>query len=391
MTPFDTIKENTENLFARENPKMLQNIFGTDEVTPFWIADMDFPVAKPITEELKRIVDRGIYAYEFNPKGIINAIVDWNKKRHQLPLEKIFFLQITGVLTGISLLIRELTQQGDGVLIQTPVYHQFSQLIKTSKRRIIRNPLKIIDGKYEMDFDDLEEKLKSENVKLILLCNPHNPVGRVWKQEELQKAIELANTYEVTIISDEIHSDIIYSGHKFNSIMSLNQENHIALIGSPAKTFGMQSISDGYIYIPEEKVRKQISRVIESMYLNHGNAFTTFATIAAYKYGDEWLDKLISYLENNISWIQDFMQKELPLIKMYPVEGTYQIWLDFREMNLTKDELNRLLVEKAKLGLTPGNWFDRENTLFMRMNIASPLSKIQSAFKQLSIAVNENI
>lgn len=387
MNSFDVVNENYEHKFAKQDPKMLQNMFGANNLTSFWIADMDFKVAQPITDELKRIVNRGIYAYEFATQDVYNAIIDWNITRHQLSLDAKSFIQVSGVLTGISLLIRELTQPNDGILIQTPVFHQFAQIIKKSNRKIVRNPLQIVNGKYEMDYDDLEKKLQTENIKIILLCNPHNPVGRVWKKKELEKLTALANQYNVTIVSDEIHSDIIYSGHQFNSILSFESDNHIALLGSPAKTFGMQSISNGYIYIPNENTRKKIKNRVGAMYLDHGNAFTTFATIAAFKYGGQWLDELLIYLEKNIAWIQSFLQKELPMIKMYDVEGTYQIWLDFREMDLSKEELNQLLIEKAKLALTPGNWFDRDSALFMRMNIASPLTKIQSAFQAIAVSI----
>ncbi|MEM7085218.1 MAG: PatB family C-S lyase [Bacteroidota bacterium] len=391
MNHFDTIHENFEHKFAKQNSNMLRHMFGSDDVSSFWIADMDFPIAKPITDELKRIADRSIYAYEFDRSSIFKAIVDWNEDRHGLVLNRKSFVQVTGVLTGIAVAIRELTDPNDGILIQTPVYHQFAKVIKTAGRKIVRNPLQIVNGKYEMDFEDFEEKLRSKNVKVILLCNPHNPVGRVWKREELQKMIDIAEAYGVTIISDEIHSDIIYSGNDFNSITSLGVERHISLIGSPAKTFGMQSISNGYLYIPNEEIRSNIKKEVESMYLNHGNAFTTFATIAAFKGGGPWVDELIAYLEKSILWIQNYLETELPMIKMLPIEGTYQIWLDFSELDIQGDELNKFLVKKAKLALTPGGWFDRESGRHMRMNIASPLSKIQLAFKQLRSAINEGI
>ncbi len=390
MSSFDIVNEDYAHQFVRQNSKMLKNMFGSGDLTPFWIADMEFKVAQPITDELNRLVTRGVFAYEFATQDIYDAIAGWSRKRYQLSLDAKYFLQISGVLTGISLLIRELTAPNDGILIQTPVYHQFAQIIKTANRKIVRNPLQIVEGKYKIDYVDLEKKLQIESVKIILLCNPHNPVGRVWKKEELQKVAALANKYGVIIISDEIHSDIVYSGHRFNSILSLEQENHIALLGSPAKTFGMQSISNGYIYIPNEVTRKQVKNTIEAMYLNHGNALTTFATIAAFKDGGRWLDGLLQYLESNINWIQGFLQKELPFVKMYPVEGTYQAWLDFRELNFSKEELSQLIVLKAKLALTPGNWFDRDCALFMRMNIASPLAKLQTAFKRLQIVLDEN-
>jgi len=391
MNAFDNIKGDFEHRFVRQDPKMLENMFGARELASFWLADMDFKIAPPITKELERIVNRGVYAYEFATGEVFDAIVDWNRTRHHLDLNHRSFVQVSGVLTGISLLIRELTQPNDGILIQTPVYHQFARVIKSNGRKIIRNPLQIIDGNYEMDFEDLEKKLQANKVEVILLCNPHNPVGRVWRKEELQTLLEVANRYNVTIISDEIHADIIYAGYNFNSLMSLSVGKHISLIGSPAKTFGMQSISNGYIYIPDEIKMKQIKKTVGAMYLNHGNAFTTFATIAAFQHGGPWLDELLVYLERSISWIQKFLHEELPLIKIYPVEGTYQIWLDFRPMNLNQKDLTQLLTQKAKLALTPGGWFDRESPLFMRMNIAAPLSKIQAAFQQLSIAANENL
>ncbi|MDY8134344.1 PatB family C-S lyase [Aquimarina sp. 2201CG5-10] len=391
MSLFDNVLENYKHHFAKHNPQMLKHIFGSDDVMPFWIADMDFKVADPISKELKRLVDRGIYAYEFDASNVYKEIVSWNERRHQLLLDKNAFVQVTGVLTGISLAIRELTEINDGVLIQTPVYHQFAQIIKTANRKIVKNPLKMVNGAYEMDFEDLEQKLKTENVKIILLCNPHNPVGRVWKHEELEKVIKLASIYNVTIISDEIHADIIYSKHKFQSITSFSTKNQITLIGSPAKTFGMQSISNGYLYIPDESIRQQIKNEVDSMYLNHGNAFSTFATIAAFKYGDFWLDELLTYLEQTIIWIQEYLKEELSMIAMYPVEGTYQVWLDFSKFNYSKEELNDLLVDKAKLGLTPGYWFDKEYKQFARMNIASPLPKIQEAFNNLKVAIHENI
>ena len=199
-----------------------------------------FKVAEPITNELQRLVNRGNFAYEFNAGKVYEALANWNLRRHQLELEEKSFIQVSGVLTGIALLIRELTKEGEGVLVQTPVYHQFYKIIQTAKRSIVDNPLKTINGSYQMDFEDLELKLKTKNVKVILLCNPHNPVGRVWKKHELEKLIQLANTYNATIISDEIHSDIVYSHAKFNSIASFsNSEQHIAVLGSPAKTFGM--------------------------------------------------------------------------------------------------------------------------------------------------------
>ena len=390
MSQFDILNHGHEHRFVKGNPSNLNSIFGSTELIPFWIADMDFKVAEPITKELQRLVNRGIYAYEFNSNAIFQAIKDWNLKRHQLKLNSKSFLQITGVLTGIALLIRELSNEGDGVIIQTPVYHQFYKIIQTANREVVRNPLKIVDGRYVMDFEDLKQKLQMEKTKILLLCNPHNPVGRVWNKVELKKLSQFASAYNITIISDEIHSDIIYSKATFNSIASFNNK-HIAILGSPAKTFGMHSISNGFLYIPHERVFSKINATIDSMYLDHGNVFSTFATIAAYTKGEKWVNELVEYLEKSIDWITNFVQNEIPQVKVFIPEGTYQIWLDFSKLNLPNEALNDLVFSKSKLALTPGMWFDKDHSQFMRMNIATPLSQLKDALSKLKIAIDESI
>ena len=252
--------------------------------------------------------------------------------------------------------------------------------------------MRLVNGNYEMDFASLEQNLNNQNVKIILLCNPHNPVGRVWKKVELQQMVTLANKYNVRIISDEIHSDIIYSNSSFNSIASFeDSRKHIAVIGSPAKTFGMQSISNGYLYIKDVNLHQQMKKTIGSLYLDHGNALSSYATLAAYSQGEEWLDETVAYIEETMNWVKQYLQKELPQVKLIQPEGTYQIWLDFSDLNLSADTLNKLMVHSAKLALTPGTWFGSNGSQFMRMNIASPLAKIQRAFYQLKKAVNEGI
>ena len=261
---FDKKRSVTKNSFVRNSEAMLNGIFGTTDVTPFWVADMDFPVANPIKEELQRLVDRGQFAYEFNSQGVFTAISDWYQHRHDLSLNVDNFVQVTGVLTGIALLIRELTDEGDSVLIQTPAYHQFSKVISTANRNVLKSPLKIVNSNYQMDFEDMEQKMAASEVKVMILCNPHNPVGRVWRKEELEQVVQLANKHHVTIISDEIHSDIIYSGHKFTSLMTIDANKHVALIGSPSKTFGMQSISNGYLYTENTKLLANMKAFAES-------------------------------------------------------------------------------------------------------------------------------
>ena len=391
MSQFDTI-HTVENNFAKSNDNYLKGMFGATDLMPLWLADMNFEIAKPIQDALQKLVTRNIYAYEFNTGDVFKAISDWNLKRHQLELNPKSFVQVSGVLTGIGVLIRELTEKGDNVLVQTPVYHQFFKLIESANRKVVSNKLKIVDGHYQMDFENLEHQLKSLHIKVILLCNPHNPIGRVWTKEELQKLVDLANIYNVTIISDEIHSDIVYSKSQFNSIASLpDSENHITVIGSPAKTFGMQSISNGYLYIPNEHMHKQVKHTIGSLYLDHGSIHSANATIAAYTEGEEWLKDLLVYLEKTMDWVEDFVKNELPEVTLFKPEGTYQAWLDFSPLKLSDAALKHLVVNQAKLALTPGDWFDASHTQFMRVSVASPLSVIQQAFHQLKKAVDAGV
>lgn len=382
MNPFDISHSHELNSFAKNNKQLLENFFGTSDVTSFWIADMDYQIAPPILDELKRLVNRGVFAYEFATTDINNAICGWFKKRHSLSLNSQKFLQVPSVLTAISVLIQKFSEPGDGILIQTPVYHQFSVVIKNQSRTIIESPLIQTDGAYTMDLKDLESKFNSGKVKMMILCNPHNPIGRVWREEELQAVLDLANQYGVKIISDEIHSDIVYKPHVFTSLMALKADTHFALLGSTAKTFGMQSISNGFIYIPNESQFQEAKSMVSGMFLDHGSAFTTFATIAAYTKGEPWTNDLIRYLEHVADWIENYIAEHLPQIKITPLEGTYQIWLDFSGFRLSPEALKEKLVKKAKLGLAYGDWFDKSgrHDQFVRFNFASPLSKVQEAF-----------
>lgn len=386
MTNFDHAPAKTGDHFVRHNPKYLSMFYGTDDVMPMWVADIDLPVAEPITEALQYVARRGQFAYEFNSEGIFKAISDWHQRRHDLTLDVGNFVPFPGVLTAISLLIRELTDEGDGVLMQTPAYHQFGKVIASAGRELIKCPLLNKDGAYEMDFADLEAKLSAKDVTAMILCNPHNPVGRVWRADELQKVVEIAERHSVTIISDEIHSDIIYEGHRFTSLTTLDGDKHVAVIGSPAKTFGMQSISNGYIYTKNEDVLKRMKAVEDSMYLGHGNAFTTYATIAAYEKGDAWLDEFLSYMQGTIDWIAEYTASEIPSLKMSPVEGTYQIWFDCSATGFAGDNLKAKLGE-AGFGATPGTWFDGDGAAFFRINIAAPRADIIAAFERLKVAL----
>ncbi|CAM1367559.1 Aspartate aminotransferase [Tenacibaculum litopenaei] len=387
MSIFDE-QHQVANYFVKNNPNFLNHMFGTTDIQPFWIADMDFQVAPAISAALKQIAERGLYAYEFNTEKLYTAMVAWYQRRHNLRLQSTAFLQLNGVLTGIAVLLQEFTAKGDVVLIQTPVYHQFDQVIKGNGRKPLPHPLVLDDGRYTMDLAGLEKTFQQAKPTAMILCNPHNPVGRVWTRSELQALLSLAEAYNVRIISDEIHADILYHSHQFTSIAALDRANkHLVLLGSPAKTFGMQSIANGYIYTENEEYFKKLQQKIEAMYLHHGNAMTNYASIAAYTEGELWLDELLAYLTSSIQWISKFIRAELPEVKVIQPEGTYQLWLDFRALELTDKELKQLFVT-AKIGLAMGHWFGEAGKGFARINIATPLANIQEALVRLSIAVN---
>ena len=365
-------------------------MMGYTDLVPLWIADMDFKVAEAITEEIHKVADRGVYSYEFIAQDVFKAISKWNKERHDLELHPKSFIQVTtGVLTALAIMIQELTDQGENILIQTPVYHQFQKVIEMNGRKVVENPLKLENGRYTMDLTDLEQKFKATGTKVMILCNPHNPVGRVWNRVELQALLDLANKYGVLILSDEIHSDIIYEGANFNSIASFEEgKKHITILGSPAKTFGMHSIANGFLYTENEEVYNKIHSKVEAMYLHHGNAISAYATIAAYEKGGKWVDDLVEYLAETNKWIRKYLVCELPQIKLIKPEGTYQIWLDFSGLNLSDEALTEFIFAKAKLGLAPGVWFGKGSEQFMRINIASPRKVIQEAFYTLKREVD---
>lgn len=377
----------TQNNFIKHDSAMLNQFYGTNDVVPYWVADMDFPIANPITQELQRLVDREVYAYEFDSSRVFSAIARWNETAHNLSLDPNHFVQVPGVLSAIALLIREFTQQGDGVLIQTPVYHQFRRLIESAGRVVAGNTLKIEDGHYTIDFDDFEQQLKQGNAKMVLLCNPHNPVGRVWTRSELQTMVDIARRYDVIIVSDEIHADIVFDAHTFTSIVSLGYEKAVSIIGSPAKNFGLNSIANGYIYTDNDTLYQQIKSTVSSLAIDHGNALTTYATIAAYEKGREWFEGYLQYTQSTVHWIAEFVASSLPEITMYKPEGTNQIWFDFSKLQLAPDALKSLLVNEAKMGLTPGAWFGETNPNYYRMNIAVDRAQIQASFARLHTAI----
>ena len=365
-------------------------VFG-EEVLPLWIADMDFASPAAITDALRRRVEHPVYAYNTQEESLYQAVVDWNRRRHGWQLERDWLLFTPGVVPGLTLAVYSLTQEGDGVIIQPPVYPPFFELIKDNGRRVVENPLLQINGRYEMDFADLEKKMAEANNKVLLLCSPHNPTGRVWSRDELSRVLALAQRYQVTVLSDEIHSDIVYKGHRHIPLASLAGErsDNIVTFMAASKTFNVAGLNLSYLVCSCPEKRKLLDSWLGRLHLRRNNLFGVLATEAAYRQGEEWLGGLLEYLDGNAQMVQTFLAEKLPDVAMVKPEGTYLLWLDFRRCIPIGAELERFLVEKCKVGLNGGRSFGSQGNGFARLNIATSRTVLREALERIENGLRE--
>lgn len=389
-TPIINVNTTTNpEQFARNNSGFLKHFFGTTDLLPLWIADMDFEISHSISDAIRDRLKSGLFGYEVRQPNVAESIVKWFQKRHNLILNPTQFLFMNNILGSMAMVIDEYTVEGDGVIIQPPVYHQFAEIIRRLNRKVVDNPLLLEAGRYEINFNHLRELAANPKNKLIILCNPHNPSGRAWPINDVKKIAKIVAENNLLILSDEIHADVIYDGFQFNSIMSPQKAMHknSIMFGSPAKTFGMPSITDAFIYTDDKQVYKRLKNRIYKFRLESDNALTFVSTFAAYMYGEKWLENKINYFQKVIKWVNTFLATELQEISLIQPEATYQLWLDFRDLSMSDDEINTLLTKKAGLALTPGKWFGKEGIGFVRVNIATPFGNIQNAFNQLKTAI----
>lgn len=386
---FDTVvdRRGTNSLkydFAVERGK-------PEDVIPLWVADMDFLTAKPILEQLEKSVKHGIFGYSDGKEAYVKAVLSWYKDHFGWDAKKEWLIQTPGVVFAIAMALKAFTKEGDSVLLQQPVYYPFSEMIRDNGRRLVNRPLKLVDGHYEMDFEDLEQKIVSEQVKLFLLCSPHNPVGRVWKKEELQKVGDICLKHNVFIISDEIHSDFVNPGYQHTVFASLSEEFKKITITctSPSKTFNLAGLQISNIFIPNPKLRLAFKKEIAKAGYSQVNVMGLVACQAAYEKGEEWLAKVKDYLLGNLQFVREFLNSCLPRIKLIEPEGTYLIWLDFREFGLSEKEREDLIVNKARLWLDSGAIFGSAGEGFERINIACPRETLKKALNQLYSAIND--
>ena len=364
-----------------------------DDVIPLWVADMDFRTPPEVMEALSAAVSHGIFGYPGIKQSYCNTVCDWYRTNHQWEPDPSWLVRTPGVVFAICNAIQTFTEPGDSVLVQRPVYYPFSEAIRDNERTLINNPLTLKDGRYMIDFEDFEAKIRDHQVKLFVLSNPHNPVGRVWSQEELSRLGDICLKYNVLVVADEIHADFTFPGHRHIVFASIKPEFADLTITctAPSKTFNLAGLQVSNIFISNQEIRRAFRKNMQKSGFLDLNTMGLAACQAAYERGFPWLTELRSYLKGNLDFLRLFLQEKLPKIKLIEPEGTYLIWLDCRELGMSDVDLDRFIVHEAGLWLDNGSMFGPEGEGFQRINIACPRATLEKAFTQLKQAVDRLI
>lgn len=380
MYDFDTqYNRRNSGCFKYDALKMM---YGRDDLIPLWVADMDFAVAPAIQDAIRARTSHPIYGYNLRMPDFYNAIMGWHARRFAWETRKEWMVAVPGVVPAIALAILGLTNANDGVLIQTPVYAPFAATIKANNRTVLTNALVEESGLYSIDFEDFEVKIKQ--ARLFILCNPHNPVGRVFTYDELMKMGEICRRYNVPIFSDEIHADIVYQGFKHIPIASLLGMSNIVVTGmSPAKSFNIAGLGTAGVIAENPELRKPIEYLNQNLHIYLGNSIGIVALEAAYNNSEAWLEELLVYLQGNRDFLSSYLKENLPLLSMSPIEGTYLAWLDCRRYGLSDHDLSEMMTNKALVALNDGPGFGEEGQGFIRLNFACPRAVLSEALERI--------
>lgn len=386
------------------------------DVLPLWVADMDFPVSEEISKSLHAAVEHGIYGYTQPKDAYYNAVMNWMERKHNWKTKREWIVKTPGVVFALGAAVKAFTDPGDAILIQNPVYYPFTNIIRDNNRKVVDNTLVYhpvtertvvpvttddvseqqinnvgtVSPAYQIDFEDFERKIEQEHVKLFILCNPHNPVGRVWTVEELQKLGEICLRHHVIVVSDEIHNDFVYPGYEHTVFANVDPRfaEFTLTCTAPSKTFNLAGLQISNIFIPNENLRKAFKTEIDRTGYDEPNALGVVACEAAYRAGEDWLEQLRAYLLKNLNFLRDFLQEKLPQIHLVEPEGTYLVWLDCSELGITGKELDQFIVDKAGLWLDGGSMFGPSGAAFQRVNIACPQATLELALNKLKEAVD---
>ncbi|MBO7648921.1 MAG: PatB family C-S lyase [Bacteroidales bacterium] len=367
---------------------MLKQFFGTDDLLPMWVADMDFKTPDFILDAIRKRCEHEVLGYTFSSDTYICAIINWLQTHYGITTQWKNLHFIPGIVQGIAFVLQAFTQPGDKVLVTTPVYPPFLNVPHRSGRIFVSTPLRIVDGRFTVDFEDFEEKAKG--CKVFILANPHNPGGRVWSPEELRRFAEICHRQHVLVIADEIHADMTFAPQRHTSFSTVSDEafhNSITFI-APSKTFNMAGLASSVGYVPDPEIKKQFFGFLDANELSLGNIFAYTAAEAAFRHGEEWRLQLLDYLQGNIDFTEQYLQKHLPKVKMMRPEASFLIWMDFRELGLSHKELVDKMLYDAKVGLNSGLDYGPEGEGFMRMNIGTPRAIVKEALDHITSALS---
>ena len=387
------MKFNFDEIVNRYNTNCIKYDFAQERgkpegLIPLWVADMDFRTAPCVMEALVKSAQHGIFGYtEAKREGAyFNAARKWFSQRFNFDIKPEWVIKTPGVVYALFAAIRAYTEADDAVLIQTPVYYPFKESVDINGRRLVTNPLIIMDGKYKINFDDFEDKIVKNNIKLFILCSPHNPVGRVWAKDELERMGEICLKHNVFVIADEIHCDFVFPNNRHTVFGTISEDflNNSIICTSPSKTFNLAGLQTANIFIADGKLRQKFRKEISKTGYSQLNTMGIVSCQAAYEDGGEWVDEMLVYLEKNYRYAKDFISVNLPKIKVYELEGTYLLWLDMNAYGYSEKELEPIIVEKAGLWVSNGSIFGEEGKGFIRINIACPLSTLEKAFNKLA-------
>ena len=364
---------------------------GDDQVLPMWVADMDFTAAEPIVDAVTRRAARGLYGYASKTDSYLSSVASWMQRRKNWPVDVEWIVLTPGVVAALHIIVRRFTAPGDKILIQRPVYHPFTYAISTNDRQVVSSSLLLKGDRYEMDFADLERKAADPEVKLAILCSPHNPVGRVWSEDELTRYASICSKNDVMVIADEIHSDLIMPGQQFFCYGRLDaQLTHNSVIcTAPSKTFNVAGLQTSNIIVENSRLRDELRTELRANGLYGTSPFGLVGTEAAYNEGEPWLEQVIAYIWDNLQYLDAFLKANVPSLKMISIEGTYLAWIDCRELGLTGEALDSLMMDQAKVYVDSGQKFGPEGEGFLRMNVACRRRTLEQALGRISQVVSE--
>jgi len=387
---FDLVINRKNTMSRKWDPEILKERFGRSDLLPFWVADMDFRVAKPIEDAIIERAKHPIYGYSIRKESYYDSIKSWMKNQFDYEIKKEWIVYTPGVVSAIAYALQAFSDEDDNILIQTPVYPKFEEIIKDNNRRVLNSPLNFDGERYNIDFNDFESKIKDNDVKIFILCSPHNPIGRVWSKEELEKIGKICLKYNVLVISDEIHNDFVYKNHKHNIFSSISKEfaNNSIICTSTSKTFNLAGLEAANIIIPNKKNRVKFENILEINKVGSQNPLSIVGVEAAYRDGSEWLDQIMDYIESNLKFIEEFLSENLPKANLIKPQATYLAWIDLREYEDDEKELEKIIINQAKIAPNFGDWFGEGGKGFIRFNFACSRQVLEEGLKRLDKALN---